>query len=98
MGSVHSLLETKGKQAALEAGLARDVVEAAVSYMTDEDSGLNFAFSGWAQAALPHRRLMDDEPWQLTSQRVTLVIEPGRRPITGNKLGHVGVPFGPTPA
>lgn len=94
MGTVHQLLETRGKHGALEAGVARDVVEAAASYMGDEDSGLGFAFSGWAQAALPHRKLSDDEPWQLTSERVTLVIEPGRRPAPGGRLDHVGVPFG----
>lgn len=94
MGTVHSLLEAKGKQAALEAGLKRDVVEAATSYLSDEDSGLGFAFSGWAQAALPHRKLLDDQPWQLISERVTLVIEPGRRPDDVGGLSHVGVPFG----
>lgn len=94
MGTVHSLLETKGKQGALQAGVSRDVVEAAAYYMGDEESGLGFAFSGWAQAALPHRKLPEDEPWQLTSERVTLVIEPGRRPMLGGRLVHVGVPFG----
>jgi hypothetical protein len=94
MGTVHSLLEAKGKQAALEAGLKRDVVEAATSYLGDEDSGLGFVFSGWAQAALPHRKLSDDQPWQLVSERITLVIEPGRRPADAGRLIHVGVPFG----
>ena len=94
MGTVHSLLEAQGKQAALEAGLTREVVEAAAAYLSDEDSGLGFAFAGWAQAALPHRRLPDDQPWQLISERVTLVIEPGRRPVGGGRLEHVGVPFG----
>lgn len=94
MGTIHNLLETKGKQAALEAGLKRDVVEAAASYLGDEDSGLGFAFSGWAQAALPHRRLLDDQPWQIVSERVTLVIEPGRVPDGGGHLINVGVPFG----
>lgn len=63
MGTVHSLLEAQGKKGALEAGLNRDVVEAAASYLGDEESGLSFAFSGWAQAALPHRKLPDDQPW-----------------------------------
>lgn len=94
MGTVHSLLEAQGKKGALEAGLNRDVVEAAASYLGDEESGLSFAFSGWAQAALPHRKLPDDQPWQLASERVTLVIEPGRRPGKAGELIHVGVPFG----
>jgi hypothetical protein len=94
MGTVHHLLEAKGKQGALDAGLNREVVEAAAAYLSDEESGLSFAFSGWAQAALPHRRLSDDEPWQLASERVTLVVEPGRRPGKAGELIHVGVPFG----
>lgn len=94
MGTVHSLLEAQGKRGALEAGLNREVVEAAASYLSDEESGLSFAFSGWAQAALPHRRLADDQPWQLASERVTLVVEPGRKPTENGGLVHVGVPFG----
>ena len=94
MGTVHNLLEAKGKRGALDAGLNREVVEAAASYLSDEESGLSFAFSGWAQAALPHRRLPNDQPWQIASERVTLVVEPGRRPTGGGQLLHVGVPFG----
>ena len=54
MGTVHELLEAKGRQGALEAGIERAVVEAAAAYLADEDSGLGFAYSGWAQCALPH--------------------------------------------
>jgi hypothetical protein len=94
MGTVHSLLEEKGRQGAIQAGLERAVVEAAHAYLSDEDGGLGFAYSGWAQSALPHRRLADDVPWQLASDKVTLVVEPGRRPAPGGKLEYVGVPFG----
>ena len=94
MGTVHSLLEARGKQGAIEAGLDRAVIEAASAYLADEETGLGFAFSGWAQAALPHRRLRDDQPWQLSSERVLLVVEPGRRPGAPGELVHVGVPFG----
>lgn len=62
MGTVHDLLEARGKQGALLAGLDRGVVEAASLYMGDEDGALNFVYSGWAQCALPHRRLADDAP------------------------------------
>jgi hypothetical protein len=95
MGTVHEILEARGKSGALQAGLDRDIVEAASLYMSDEDSGLGFVFSGWAQCALPHRRLADDAPWQIMSDRVRLVVEPGRRPAPdSNALDHVGVPFG----
>ena len=63
MGTVHELIETKGRQGAIQAGIDRAVVEAAAAYLSDEDSGLGFAYSGWAQCALPHKRLADDAPY-----------------------------------
>jgi len=95
MGTVHELLEAKGKQGALAAGIDRDLVEAATAYMGDEDGALNFVYSGWAQCALPHRRLPDDQPWEIAAERVRLVVEPGRRPRNGDgPLEFLGVPFG----
>jgi hypothetical protein len=77
MGTVHDLLETKGRRGALDAGFERPVVEAAATYLSDEDSGLGFAYSGWAQCALPHKRLPDDAPWGTVSEKVRLMVEPG---------------------
>lgn len=97
MGTVHDLLEAKGKQGALLAGLNRGVVEAASVYMGDEDGALNFVYSGWAQCALPHRRLANDAPWEISADKVRLVVEPGRRPsgVEGDgPLEFMGVPFG----
>ena len=97
MGTVHELLEARGKQATLNAGMDRAIVEAASMYMGDEDGALSFVYSGWAQCALPHRRLLNDQPWEITSERVRLVVEPGRRPsgIGGEgPLEFMGVPFG----
>lgn len=97
MGTVHELLGAKGKQAALQAGLDRSVVEAASLYMGDEDGALNFVYSGWAQCALPHRRLADDTAWEISAEKVRLVVEPGRRPSGENgdgPLEFMGVPFG----
>jgi hypothetical protein len=95
MGTVHDLLEAHGKQGALQAGLDRNVVEAAALYMGDEDGALNFVYSGWAQCALPHRRLPDDKPWEIAVERIRLVVEPGRRPKDGHGLlESVGVRFG----
>ena len=79
MGTVHNLLETKGRTGALEAGIERPIVEAAAAYLSDEDAGLGFAYSGWAQCALPHKRLPDDAPWGTVSEKVRLMVEPGRR-------------------
>jgi hypothetical protein len=95
MGTVHQLIEVQGKQGALASGLDRGIIEAAARYMADEDSGLGFIYSGWAQCALPHRRLADDQPWQIMSERVRLVIQPGLRPVGDDgTLESVGVPFG----
>lgn len=95
MGTVHDLLEARGKAGALQAGLDRDIVEAAALYMGDEDGGIGCVFSGWAQCALPHRRLGADQPWEISSERVRLLVEPGRRPVPGGEgWEHIGVPFG----
>lgn len=95
MGTVHDLLEAKGKQAALDAGIERQVVEAAAQYMADEDNALGFAYSGWAQCALPHKRLSDDATWGISAERIKLMVEPGRRPIgDGTDSEFIGVPFG----
>jgi hypothetical protein len=59
MGTVHDILGAKGRQATLQLDFDRQVVEAAAAYMSDEDTGISFLYSGWCQAALPHRRLPD---------------------------------------
>jgi hypothetical protein len=98
MGTVHDLIETKGRRGALEAGIERPIVEAAAAYLSDEDAGLGFAYSGWAQCALPHKRLADDAPWGTVSEKVRLMVEPGRRQrvaLDGSQsFEFVGVPFG----
>lgn len=96
MGTVHNLLEARGKQGALEAGVERPVVEAAAQYLADEENALGFAYSGWAQCALPHKRLANDAPWSISAERIRLMVEPGRRPVrgAGQEFEWVGVPFG----
>lgn len=95
MAAVHDLIETRGKQGALLAGLDRAIVEVAANYLSDEDIGLGFAYSGWAQCALPHKKLADDAHWGITSEKVRLVVEPGRRPLEGSdNLEWIGVPYG----
>lgn len=94
MGNVHQILEDHGKAAALAADVDRRVVEAAASYMADEEGAVRFIYSGWAQAALPHKRLRDDQVWQITSENVKLIVEPGRRPNDVGEPTWVGVPYG----
>ena len=62
--------------------------------MSAEESGIGFLYSGWCQAALPHRRLPDGEAWQIKTERVTLAVEPGLRPQADGTLVPSGVAFG----
>lgn len=107
MGSVHDLLAMKGKAGALDllargralgldGGITRDVVEAASLYLSDDENSLGFAYSGWAQCALPHRRIGPEDRWEISSERVRLVVEPGLRPPPSGDgpMERVGVPFG----
>lgn len=94
MGTVHRLLEQHGKAGALAADVDRRVVEAAAGYMGDEDGGVGFIYSGWTQAALPHKRLAPDAVWQISSERVRLLVEPGRRAVDSGEPEWVGVPYG----
>ncbi len=94
MGTVHEILQARGRQAALECDFDRQVVEAAAAYMSDEDAGLQFLYSGWCQAALPHRRLADSKGWQVDGDRYCLIVEPGMRRGPGGEPVHIGVPYG----
>jgi hypothetical protein len=94
MGTVHTLIESKGRLGALGFDFDRRIVETAANYMADEDNGIGFVYSGWAQAALPHRRLKDDQTWQINSDHVKLLIEPGRRATEIGDPIWVGVPYG----
>jgi hypothetical protein len=94
MGQVHDILTAQGKQAALEGGLSRDVIEAAASYMGDETGGIGFLYSGWCQSALPHKKLLDDQKWQVDGERISLLVEPGSRIEPGRPPTSVGVPYG----
>jgi len=69
-------------------------VEAAAGYLSSEDNDVGYLFSGWAQAALPHRRLPNDMAWQVSTDRVTLVVQPGFRPTASGHPEAVGVPYG----
>jgi len=97
LAAVHKLIEELGYQHALktaESDSERRAIEAAMSYMADEDAGIGFLYSGWCQAALPHKKLADDAVWKVQTERVTLVVEPGRRNLLGDDTQFVGVPYG----
>lgn len=94
MAEVHQLIMTHGKDVALRSEVDRAVVEAAAAYLSAEENDVGYLFSGWAQAGLPHRRLPDDIPWQVSTDRVTLIVQPGLRPMPGGSPISVGVPYG----
>ena len=94
MGEVHRLIAEKGKQEALKHDIDRRVIEAAASYMSHEESEIGFVYAGWAQASLPHRRLADDAHWEIQTDRVSLIVQPGLRGVIGGSPVAVGVPYG----
>jgi hypothetical protein len=103
MGKVHMLIEEHGKASAAEHVTARRphrVTEIAATAMLDEHMGQapTLIYSGWCHAGLPHRRIPDDQDWEIETDFVTLVVEPGKRWAPGaqeRSTRHVGVPFGP---
>lgn len=95
MGAVHQLLVEKGRQGALDLGAHdRPVVEAAAGYLGDEDTAVGYLYSGWCQAALPHKRLPDTEGWQIQSDHTSLIVEPGMRLGPAGRPVPVGIPYG----
>ena len=94
MAEIHRLILEEGKEAAARSEFRRSVVEAAAGYLSEADGEIGFFYSGWAQAALPHKRLADDAIWQVENDRVMLLIQPGARPVSGGVPIHVGVPYG----
>ena len=94
MGTVHQLLEAHGKQGALQMDIDRRIVETAHEYMADEEGGVGFVYSGFAQAALPHKKIADDAVWQIQTERVMLLVEPGRRAVRDGVPVPIGVPYG----
>src|SRR3978361_533406 len=94
MGEVHKLLEQQGKAGVLDVDFDRRVVEAASSYLSSESDEIGFLYSGWAQSGLPHRRLADDASWQVRTDYVSLLVQPGQRhTLTGDPIPF-GVPYG----
>jgi hypothetical protein len=95
MGEVHQLLTERGKARVLaECDIDRKVVEAAAGYLGNEDGETGLLYSGWAQSGLPHKRLPDDASWQVHTEHMSLVVQPGLRPsLSGNAI-PVGVPYG----
>ena len=66
MAEVHKLIAALGRHGALqsaESDADRRAIEAAITYMSDEDAGVGFLYSGWCQAAMPHKKLANEAVW-----------------------------------
>ncbi|WP_158747766.1 replication protein RepA [Acidisphaera sp. L21] len=94
MGEVHKLLELYGKPKVLQMDLDRQIVDAAAGYMGSEDGEVGYLYSGWAQSSLPHKRIADDAVWQVRTDHVSLMVQPGFRPTATGDAIPVGVPYG----
>jgi hypothetical protein len=60
VAAVHKLIDDLGRKGALKAAETdgdRRAIEAAMSYMSEEEAGIGFLYSGWCQAALRIRSL-----------------------------------------
>lgn len=101
MGEVHRLIDQHGRENALrmvKGKRASDIVRTACDTMSDEHAGVvaNLIYSGWTYANLPHRRLANDAKWQIQTDYVTLVVEPGFIVNSDGSYTYLGCPFGPT--
>ena len=97
MGEVHKLLTEHGKQVLLTSDVDRRVLDAAAAYMAAEEGEIGFVYAGWAQASLPHRRLSDDAHWEIQTDRVSLIVQPGLGPFLAKAQSQWASPMDPAP-
>ena len=93
MGQVHQLVLAFGRDRAQQ--LAGDIdprlLDIASRVLAEESQSIGITYAGFCLTSLPHRRPSDDQPWKRSSQRLTLMIEPGRLPHDDRLYG---VPYG----
>lgn len=97
MGTLHRLVLDVGREEAMRRvePTERHLVRIAADVLADEADGIGVTYSGFCQAALPHKRLAADEPWVRRSEQVTLMVEPGRILRPGAAEPELtGVPYG----
>ncbi len=97
MGTLHELVLNVGREEALRRVDVDDrhLVKIAADVLTEEANDIGVTYSGFCQAALPHKRLPVDEPWVRQNERITLMVEPGRILRPGSLEPELlGVPYG----
>jgi len=97
MGTVHKLIVTYGKEEALKRvdPSERHLVNIAADILAEDDDSIGVTYSGFCQSGLPHKRLPNPCDWVRQTERLTLMIEPGKliRPGTSD-TEFIGVPYG----
>lgn len=93
---IHQLVLVHGRDRAREMvpPKQRLLVDIAAEVMADESRNFGFSYTGFCLTSLPHKRLSDEQAWEKTGHRVTLVVEPGRLKTAKGELKLYGVPFG----
>ena len=97
MGTVHRLVIEHGREVAMKKvdPTERHLVRIAADILAEDDDAIGVTYSGFCQASLPHKKLPAEKEWIRRSERLTLMIEPGRLIKPGTNEGEfVGVPFG----
>ena len=97
MGTLHQLVLDVGREEALRRVDAdnRHLVRIAADVLTDEANDIGITYSGFCQAALPHKKLAMAEPWVRRNEQITLMVEPGRLLKPGAlEPDLLGVPYG----
>ena len=97
MGRLHRLVLDVGREEALRRVDADDrhLVRIAADVLTEEANDIGVTYSGFCQAALPHKKLGADEAWVRRSDQITLMVEPGRLLRPGVlEPDLLGVPYG----
>ena len=97
MGTLHRLVLDVGRTEALKRVDAGDrhLVRIAADVLNDETNEIGVTYSGFCQAALPHKKLAPEEAWIRRNDQITLMVEPGRllRPGAAEP-DMMGVPYG----
>jgi Plasmid encoded RepA protein len=97
VGTLHKLVLDVGREEALKRVDAdeRYLVRIAADVLAEEANEIGVTYSGFCQAALPHKRLASDAPWIRRNEQITLMVEPGRLLRPGaTEADLMGVPYG----
>jgi Plasmid encoded RepA protein len=94
-GGVRHLVLVHGRHAAraMVEPERKALVDIAAHVLADEEGRIGISYSGFCLTSLPHKRLLDDKPWEKRGHRVTLLVEPGRMKV-GHETRLYGVPYG----